>query len=104
MWLIGALCEATSNTFKSSTLDYLAKCCGWETAVIGTILRIYKALKIEVKDQTFPFSSESHVEFGLKYLCIYMKHNCVGETNLSLIIIKSGTCSLSNEKATVRTK
>lgn len=64
----------------------------------------YKTLKIEVKDQTFPFSSESHVEFGLKHLCIYMKHNCVGETNLSLIIIKFGTCSLSNEKATVRTK
>lgn len=51
-----------------------------ETAVIGTILRIYRALKVEVEDQMFPFSSKSHVEFGLKHLCIYMKHDCVGET------------------------
>lgn len=25
-------------------------------------------------------SSESHAEFGVKYLCTYMKHDCVGET------------------------
>lgn len=49
-------------------------------AVIGTILRWYKALKIEAGDQRFLFSSDNHVKSGLKYLCVYMKHERVGET------------------------
>lgn len=53
---------------------------GRETPVTGTILRMYRALKTEAEDQTCLFFSDSHVKFGLKYLCIYMRHECAGET------------------------
>lgn len=59
---------------------------GRETPVTGTILRMHRALKTEVEDQTRLFLSDSHVRlefgltFGLKCLCIYMRHEGAGET------------------------